>query len=102
MTINHNAFVDLALEHLRAIQKTVPGWRDYFGTGTADGLRLEPGQCASLIHYFDCLEEVVRRLAELAPTAPRADATHSADVLQFPARSHPRRPSTPSGGGDAA
>ena len=66
---------------------------------TTDGLRLSPSQCASVVHYFTYLEAVAKGVIDRVPEPVEAPA---ANVLQFPPGSRSRRPSTTSGGGDAA
>ena len=98
MTISHDELAALVLENCRSIQRTVPGWKDVFAVGPAgEGRIFSAHQCISIIHYFDMLDATADRMIAAATPAE----TLPENVLQFPTGSR-RRPSTTSGGGDAA
>lgn len=97
MTVSHDDFAALVLENCRAIKRSAPGWRHTIATTSARRLILDSNQCASLATYFDMLEATADRMIAAATPA----AALPENVLQFPTGSR-RRPSTTSGGGDAA
>ena len=97
-TIACEAFVEEALGMAAAVLVSTPSWKDFFALGGVEGLTLDVRQCASMAHYFTCLETLAKALIDHAPKPAEAPPEN---VLQFPTGSR-RRPSTTSGGGDAA